>query len=509
MELLKSRITRYRPLFDGMFPIEETMETIVPDTKPDVLRIACASAELCVKEKTALEERIRVTGEARVRVFYCPEDGGKMSVTECVVPFAGGCDVSCCDARSEICVSCELVSVDATILNSRKLSIRVRVCAHARVYGATEESYVCGVSCDPEDEINTLVEKTEQMAIVGMTERRISVNEDIRLSGSAVTATDRLYRCEVSYVTDDLRVLTNKIMLRGSIKVRAYAISDSGILVSTSTYMIPFSQIIDSVASEVGDEVTVDYQLLRCEARLLSKQEEGVYLACEIQSNASVLVTRAIPMEILSDLYSTAFITETEAVEVLAPVGEEKSRYDIPLEECIRPDYPAIRIADCSFISELSEWHACEETLRGFVCVRVLYETTTGALCGVNKRMNVECMLDAPMGQCDRAEICCGDMKAVCEENGEIMVKGTVIFFTIKQKTRKMQQICKCKIDKKQQKTGRAKNKLVLRCLEEDETVWAVAKKHNTTTARILAANRVASAGELTGGTLIIIPPSK
>lgn len=153
---------------------------------------------------------------------------------------------------------------------------------------------------------------------------------------------------------------------------------------------------------------------------LEAEQKARGYLACEIQSNASVLVTRAIPMEILSDLYSTAFITETEAVEVLAPVGEEKSRYDIPLEECIRPDYPAIRIADCSFISELSEWHACEETLRGFVCVRVLYETTTGALCGVNKRMNVECMLDAPMGQCDRAEICCGDMKAVCEENGEI-----------------------------------------------------------------------------------------
>ena len=54
-----------------------------------------------------------------------------------------------------------------------------------------------------------------------------------------------------------------------------------------------------------------------------------------------------------------------------------------------------------------------------------------------------------------------------------------------------------------------ARNKLVLRCLEENETVWTVAKKHNTTTARILAANRVASESELTGGALIIIPPSK
>lgn len=509
MELLKSRITRYRPLFDGMFPIEETMETIVPDTKPDVLRVSCASAELSVKEKTAQEGRIRISGEARVRIFYCPEDGGKLCAAECIVPFSGSVDVPGSDARSEICASCELVSVDANMVNSRKLGVRVRICAHARVYCATEESYVCGVTADPEDEVNTLVEKMEQTVIVGMTERRISVSEDIRLSGSAVTATDRLYRCEVAYVTDDLRVLTNKIMLRGSMKVRAFAIAESGILVNTNSYMIPFSQVIDSVACEIGDTVEVDYQLMRCEARLMSKQEEGVYLACEIQSNATVMVSRSVPVEILSDLYSTAFITETEAVEVMAPVAQEKNRYDIPIDACLRPDYPAIRIADCSFVCELGEWCVRDEALRGFVCVRILYETTTGALCCINKRIPIECMLDTPMCQGDRAELSCGDVKAVCGSDGEITVKGTAVFFTIKQKTRKVQQVSKCRIDKKAPKVSAARNKLVLRCLEENETVWTVAKKHNTTTARILAANRVASESELTGGALIIIPPSK
>ena len=53
MELLKNKVNQYTLVSDGVYGQEETLETIVPDVNPDVLRIICASSSACSKRISA------------------------------------------------------------------------------------------------------------------------------------------------------------------------------------------------------------------------------------------------------------------------------------------------------------------------------------------------------------------------------------------------------------------------------------------------------------------------
>ena len=58
---------------DGTLCQEETLETIVPDACPDILRIVDCEAMVCLKGKEAQEGRAEISGSVRAAVLYLPD----------------------------------------------------------------------------------------------------------------------------------------------------------------------------------------------------------------------------------------------------------------------------------------------------------------------------------------------------------------------------------------------------------------------------------------------------
>ena len=65
LECKTTHLNCYDTVLDTTLYQEETLESIVPDACPDILRIVDTEAVVCLKSKEAQEGRIEVAGTAR------------------------------------------------------------------------------------------------------------------------------------------------------------------------------------------------------------------------------------------------------------------------------------------------------------------------------------------------------------------------------------------------------------------------------------------------------------
>ena len=137
MELNQTSICYYDKRLDRIAACTETADTIVPDTFPDVGRVVCAYGTAAVKDQTPQSGRLLISGTVQAVILYEPEGGGLRRLTV-PVSFAHIEECDGLDADAVCAVTCRTAAVDATAVNSRKLSVSVQLCFSIECYCKTE-----------------------------------------------------------------------------------------------------------------------------------------------------------------------------------------------------------------------------------------------------------------------------------------------------------------------------------------------------------------------------------
>ena len=87
MEFERDTIINYDTVADVTLCQEETLESIVPDACPDILRIVDVCGQATLSGKQAREGVAQVTGMVRASILYQPEGGGGLRRMEVGLPF--------------------------------------------------------------------------------------------------------------------------------------------------------------------------------------------------------------------------------------------------------------------------------------------------------------------------------------------------------------------------------------------------------------------------------------
>ena len=73
-------------VFAYLMPAEEAVETVVPDTMPDVERILFTEGTASIRSKEVLDGAVNITGSVNATVLYVPEGGEGTSSLEATIP---------------------------------------------------------------------------------------------------------------------------------------------------------------------------------------------------------------------------------------------------------------------------------------------------------------------------------------------------------------------------------------------------------------------------------------
>ena len=86
VNLKREAIQCCTPVYSDTLSREETLETVVSDTLPDVARILDVDAAVYLRSKTLQQGSIRIEGSIRGTVLYIGEDSERLQRIEAELP---------------------------------------------------------------------------------------------------------------------------------------------------------------------------------------------------------------------------------------------------------------------------------------------------------------------------------------------------------------------------------------------------------------------------------------
>ena len=326
--------------------LEETQELRLPDGMPDIGFVVGAWAQLLLRGKEWHGSSAQVTGGVMVTVLYMPEEGEDVQKVETWLPFQAKWELPGTENEGTICADALLRSVDARSISARKLMVRTNVGVMGEFWQNAEAwTYAPGEL--PGD--IALLRRTLPVCLPKETgEKAFVLEEELSFPANAPKPAT-LLRCHMQPEIIDKKIMSDKVVFRGMMLVRALYRGEDGQL-HTWDFEVPFSQYSElSREYEQGASARFVTALTSLETdmdpegRLLLKAGlTGQYLICDRTT-----------LEIVEDAYSPRRSVTPQLQTLEFPVVLDMQQQTIAAEQIAQavgsgleltflPDHPGI-----------------------------------------------------------------------------------------------------------------------------------------------------------------------
>ncbi len=478
---------------------EETGETIVPDSLPDVERILDASGSLVLRAKEYRSGFATVSGGIHATVIYAPEDRSAPRALHYYIPFTLRLEDPALSEQSHVNVDCHVRSVDARILNSRKVMVRVDLSGSATGYGPASQDvyhFIPGDGCDLQiKSVSYPVLRALETA-----EKPFPISEEIELPGGGAPLQE-LYRSQAETEIVESRIVGNKGVFKGNVTLRLLYLTEDGELTPWSC-QIPFSQYVEFEREHEDRELQI--RLVLTDFSVEDANGQGRRLAADLQMLAQCTALGQEELEVVEDAFSLRHSFTPQWKELNAAGRLDRQR----MSEVVRTPVEAPRVK--SVIDTrvcLGEPVVRREGERISVLLPmsagVLYRDENGEVQGVSARMEASCQTELAEGcVCRPSAALSGEAFAVPAGDG-LEVRCTVDFTLDAMTGGTVQTLCGGKAGDEAMPEG-DRPSVILRPAAADDTLWSLAKRCRTTPEAIREANGLEEDGAVLDGMLLI-----
>lgn len=273
-------------------------DVIVPDIKPDILKIINTSGNICIYKKELQDEKARFDGCIQISIIYLA-DNEKQEIRgmSTVFDFTKTVDFDGCNPSMNLSNKFRIKNINAQVINGRKISVKVELALEISLRANENVDLITGIN--------------ETMGV-----QKLSHDAQINLQmGSGTTkvyAKDTLMLDEIDQLAEILRVdfrITNKDKKLSYNKVLAKADAEVCILYLTEDgrmnkveATIPVMGFVDIPDISEDNICDTSYELKNLVIKPNSEDGRGIYVEAEIEITCSAFEKRTI--EITEDLYS-------------------------------------------------------------------------------------------------------------------------------------------------------------------------------------------------------------
>ncbi len=495
MELKKNMMQCYQQVIDHTLLQEETLEAIVPDACPDILRIVSVCGQICISEKQVVEEQIILSGHVDTSVLYLPEEGENLEKMAVRLPFTCQTPAQPLSAGDEVFVIPTLCKQEARILNPRKVLVRLELMLELSGFQKNTLVLCCGV-----EEGSDIQEKMTQQDIQPLCDiktKHFTFDETITLQGQGELAEIMSVRIYPSCT--ESKLIGNKLIFKGDTEVQIMYLSDQGQL-ELSRHQLPLSQIIEM--DNLGEEGQSNVTLVLESFYLNPAFGRSMDLTVDLLAQATVRQEQQLFL--LQDAYSiTHHLTVDKENHTLVTVAEEFV-VPQPLRHILETTMPVSTVED-SWVSAGKITQSRDGNQLTFSCdlsLSLLCRDESGAWNTLDFTHTIshstECLPE--IMSCCRCAIS-GELFATPAPGG-IEIRLTPQFMYSLVETQSVSAVASATLGEPRE---RSSSSVVLRLPQEEESLWDIAKQYGTTTSQIVQANQLQDQ-VLPSGQMLLIP---
>ena len=487
----------FENVFHTVLLREETMEAIVPDACPDILRLLDTAVTVELSGKQVRSGHAEISAAAVLEILYLPEGGGSVQRLTMNIPFRVTAESPALTEESRVTTELSVRRQEVRTLHSRKVLARLEICLRLDAWEKRERNIPCRLAPGAPPSVQLLTAEGETTAVTGVEEKAFTFSDTLELPSDLTDAA--LMTSQVSLSCGEARVLGSKLVVKGEARLSFLLLDREGALREQS-FQLPFSQVLDCVGVEEEALCSVLLTLTHADFRLNGGRidaELGVLLQAVLRESRSVTY--------LTDLYSTEGIvtpqTETLTQTRLLEHGTRRQ----PVREVLETGTAvsavlAVRVR----LGGGPEQRYSEGMLSLPAEISVLYRDGNGGLGMAERTMSVMLPLELPEDAVCQAEACLEAPALAAAVSGGLEVRFAVVFTLRSEQTVPTPCIVGAALSEEEEPAERRPS-LVLRRAPAGQRLWDVAKSCGSTVGAICAANGI-EGDTLAEDRLLLIP---
>lgn len=318
-------------------------DMIVPDSKPDILNTICTSGVVSIYKKEVQEEKMRIDGTINTYIMYMP-DGSEDTVRglNASLDFSENIGIQNCKEGMDDITDIKIKSIEAKVLNGRKISMKATLEVNVRIYSKEEVEIINNM--ENAENIQILKEDLTVNSLVGSGETKIYAKDNIPID--SIDNLAEILKAEINLVDKDIKISYNKVLTKAEAEVTFMYLTEDN-RINKVTYKIPVVGFIDIQDVTEENLCDVNYEIRNIVIKPNSQEEHSIYVEIEIQARCSVYEIKQI--NLIQDMYSPTenlnfetkqilTMTEKQSVKNIKQIREKINLNDVENESLIDVD---------------------------------------------------------------------------------------------------------------------------------------------------------------------------
>lgn len=467
-------------------------DVTLPEYMPDIVRILRCSAIAGVQSHQINGDRITAECECHVKVLYICEEG-KIRCFDQILHFSKQIELKSDDAITDICVGAKTDYVNYRVSGQRKFEVHGAVTVFARADSKKKCEFVSSVNGGG---VTARCESDEICDLVSTTEKSFAISETVETGALSEPIGAIISHCAVA-VIDELKIISNKLFLKGEMVVRTAFTGQETCQVQTLENTVIINQIIES--PDLTENCHVDALLsvmsLEVRPRFDSAGDKNLLdISATLGFSACAYCTRQITC--VKDAYSTKYESQVKKSVIYAPVLEEKIDDTFLCRGNADLSTTGVTKVLCfTCQNTTSSFVVLEDgiAIRGEVTADIIYEDSNGDIAFAQRQIPFE--YKRPLQSSGNALTCKPHCTAtassyVINEGNKLDVRVEIHVhgFVFSEKEKSI--VTEINIDKSKAKAIKTAS-LTVYFAECDESLWNIAEKYNTTVDAIMRENHL------------------
>ncbi len=508
MELIKQSIRVCDTAARGNMQAMADGDVIVPDVKPDILKLLQVDAEASVTDKYIENGRLVVCGRVDYKVLYVPDKANeRISAIFASMEFRQTADARGADSDAVPLVSAAVERVEFNAVNSRKLRLRAIVSLRYEICVIKEPELTADVDDERAErrKRNAFFESTADVS-----EHDFSIKETLEVP-SGQSSINEILKTDVRISDTEYKTVTGKVIVKGSAHICILYTDDEGDI----RYMdaeTPFTEVLDIDGAGEDAVCEIDYSVIgvMCSAEADSDGDMRI-ASVDIDICAAVRAFEEMETELLEDCYMPFMDTKCEYENITLSETVARPSAQNNIREII--DFPSNVPGVSGVYNVMTNAEVTKTELRrgkllceGKIEAFVLYITDSAetSIYSLKKDIKFSYMLDCE----GAADDCETEAKAEIRHvsyslnaGGSLELRCLLELGARIVRQSKVPNIVSVECNEREGKRG-----MIIYFVKKGDSLWDVAKRYGVTVESVMRGNDMEDE-TLLGGERLFIPP--
>jgi len=497
-------------------------DIIVPDIKPDILRILQVDGTAAINSKEVQQDKVIINGTVNFNILYTPDvSDGDESLNPLIKSISASTgfvhEVEIKNAKPDMNaqVESDVEHIEFNVLNGRKLNVKAVVSLNCKVVETLTLSAVTDISA--EEQIEVLKKNLKAYNVVAETEQEFMIREELAVPSGKPSILDVL-KMDVKVTGKDYKLLNNKVVVKGELNICSLYIGD---MVDNSIQFmehgIPFTEIfdIDGVNEDMYCELDYEVQDIYYQTKEDSDGDIRI-VGVEVTLKVNARASEKLSIDVIEDAYSPEVdvAMEQQVFNIDQVVDEDREQTTIKEIIDLPADIPEIvqiyNVITKPYISE-TRLENGKIVVEGVVDTYLLYLSDSQENPIFSYKQEIPFRHDINVSNVEPDMAC--DVKAEVDHcsysmNGSSEVEIRCILGIASKviKTSQVDLITGLELKPYADVQEHKRPSIVIYFVQKEDTLWKIAKKYRTTVQEILAVNKIENAEAIRPGQQLMIP---